>query len=68
LSTNFTYKDTIDNVPVTVSAPLQIINSPNDLVVKDLTLREVHVEHADANRLCRKGTLHKINSVLTYWE
>jgi hypothetical protein len=65
---NYAFKDTIDNVPLTVNAPLLITNVPNDLAVTDLTGREVHVDHADANMLVRKGTMHKINSILTYWE
>jgi hypothetical protein len=64
--TNYTYKDTVLNV--TVNSPLKVINIPNDLAVVDSTGQEVHINHADADRIVQKGVLHKIGSVLKYTE
>jgi uncharacterized surface protein with fasciclin (FAS1) repeats len=64
--TNYTYKDTVLNE--TVNSPLKVINVPNDLAVVDSTGQEVHINHADADRIVQKGVLHKIGSVLKYTE
>jgi len=67
-TTNYSYPDTIDNVPQTVFAPLMISNAPNNLTLTDRTGNVVHVNHADAGKLVRKGVMHKIHSVLRYTE
>jgi len=64
--TNHTYTDTIDNA--TLNATVEIMNSPDNLSIKDRTGQVVNVDHEDANILVRKGVLHKINSVLKYSE
>ncbi len=64
--TNFTYIDTLENE--TVNATVRIINAPQDLAVEDITGQVVHVDHADASILVKKGVMHKINSVLRYTE
>ncbi len=64
--TNQTYTDTVDNV--IRNSTVEIINSPENLSVKDLSGQVVTVEHENANILVRKGVVHKINSVLKYSE
>jgi uncharacterized surface protein with fasciclin (FAS1) repeats len=65
-NTNYTYIDTLDNV--TVNATIRILNAPQDLAIEDATGQVVHVDHADAGMLVKKGVMHKINSVLRYTE
>ncbi len=67
-STNYTYSDTIDNVPQTVNATVEILNVPGNLSIVDRTGQVVRLEHEDAGILVRKGVMHKIQSVLKYTE
>jgi len=62
--TNYSYKDTIDNV--NVYGTINIMNEPNNLFLEDLTGQIVALDHAKANRLTRKGVIHKIDQVLKY--
>ena len=64
--TNRTYKDPIDGT--TMNSKITIINSPGNLSVQDVSGQIVNVEHANANILVRKGVMHKINSILKYYE
>jgi len=61
--TNRSYKDPLDE-KTTLYSTVEVINSPNNLAVQDLTGKLVNIDHQDANILVRKGVLHKINSVL----
>lgn len=45
---------------------LSVINETNNLTVTDLTGQVVTVDHAKANNLAQKSTVHKINSVLRF--
>lgn len=63
---NSTYKDPVDGS--TQYLPITINNSPKNLTIIDVAGREIVLEHDNANRLVRKGVLHKINSVLQYYE
>jgi len=65
--THFTYRDP-DDAARTLSAQLKIINTPNNLVVEDLSGQTITVDHDDANNLVRRGVVHKINTVLNYKE
>jgi uncharacterized surface protein with fasciclin (FAS1) repeats len=65
-TTNRTYKDSIE-VKVVLNSKLDIINSPNNLSVLDLSGQAVNVEHSTANVLVRKGVAHKIKSALKYY-
>lgn len=64
--TNLTYTDTIDNT--VKNRTLRIMNSPGNLSVEDRAGRVINVDHAEANILVRKGVVHKVNSVLLYYE
>lgn len=66
--TNYSYTDTIDNVPQTVNATVQIMNEPGNLSIVDRTGQVVVLDHEDAGMLVRKGVLHKIHSVLKWTE
>ena len=63
--TNRTYKD-VDGKTV-LNSQLEVINSVNNLSVKDISGQVVTVDHAQANTIVRKGVVHKINSVLKYY-
>lgn len=65
--THFTYRDP-DDATRTISAPIKITNAPNNMVIEDLSGQVITVEHNDANKLVRRGVVHKINSVLNYQE
>ena len=64
--TNYTYLDTIEDA--TVNLTLTVMNAPGNLAVQDVTENVVYVDHEDANLLVRKGSMHKINSVLRWTE
>ena len=64
--TNVTYKDSIDGS--TKNLKIKIINAVDNLSVEDRNGNVVSVDHANANILVRKGVVHKINSVLKYYE
>ncbi|MBL7111203.1 MAG: fasciclin domain-containing protein [Bacteroidales bacterium] len=64
--TNHTYKDTIDGT--TLNSKIEIMNFPENLIVKDLSGQEVTVDHENANILVQKGVVHIITSVLKYSE
>jgi len=64
--TYFTYKDPLD-VTKTLNGKLKIMNSPNNLTLQDISGQVVPVDHANANLLVRKGVVHKINTVLKYY-
>ena len=64
--TYFTYKDPLDATK-TLNAKIEIMNSPNNLSIKDNSGQIVQVDHANANILVRKGVIHKINTVLNYY-
>ena len=63
-----TYKQTIDGVVTTLSSTVNIVNSPNNLTITDLSGKVIQLNHNDANVLVRNGVIHKINSVLKYYE
>jgi hypothetical protein len=62
----YTYKDPLDETK-TLSAKVKIRNSLNNLSVEDVSGQVVPVDHINANFLVRKGVVHKINSVLKYY-
>ena len=64
--TYFTYKDPLDATK-TLNAKIEIMNSPNNLSIKDNSGQIVQVDHANANILVRKGVIHKINTVLNFY-
>jgi hypothetical protein len=64
--TNLSYKD--EDGITTLYKPLIINNQRNNLTFKDISGQEVKLDHANANILVRKGVVHKINSVLKYYE
>lgn len=64
---NRTYKDPLDG-KTNLNSKIVISNSPGNLVVRDVAGRSIPVEHANANILVRKGTVHKINSILKFYE
>jgi uncharacterized surface protein with fasciclin (FAS1) repeats len=63
-----TYKETIDGIVTTLSSTVNIVNTPNNLIVKDNSGKVIQLNHNDANVLVRFGVIHKINSVLKYYE
>jgi uncharacterized surface protein with fasciclin (FAS1) repeats len=63
--TNQTYKD---ETGTTVNAILKVVNTPGNLSIEDISGQVVNIDHADANILVRKGVVHKINSVLKYYQ
>jgi uncharacterized surface protein with fasciclin (FAS1) repeats len=65
-NTVYSYTDTTDNT--LVFEPLNIMNSANNLSVEDKTGQVVLLNHTDANRIVRKGVVHKIDAVLKYTE
>ena len=65
-NTNSAYFDTIDNE--TKYVRVTIANSPNNLSVTDKTGQVVNVAHENANILVEKGVVHKINTVLKYYD
>ena len=64
--TNYVYLDTL--LDANVNATLTIMNAPENLAVMDVTGNTVYVDHENADILVRKGTMHKINSVLRWTE
>jgi hypothetical protein len=64
--TNLTYNDPVDNS--IQYRNIKIINSPGNLSVEDAAGNLITVDQADANILVRKGVVHKINSILKYYE
>ena len=64
-NTNLTYKSDDGK---TLNHKIKVTNSPGNLVITDVSGNEITVEHENANILTRKGVVHKINSVLKYYE
>lgn len=62
--TNYSYRDTINDV--NVYGTLNVMNEANNLMLEDLTGQVITLDHAKANRLTRKGVIHKIDQVLKY--
>ncbi len=64
--THSTYRDPLDRTKI-LNAKLRVINSPGNLVLQDISGRQVPVNNSNANFLVRKGVMHKVNSVLLYY-
>lgn len=65
-SSNYSYTD-VDG-KTTVNAPIVIDNEPKNLKIRDITGQEVTLDHAKANILIKKGTVHKLDAVLKIYE
>jgi uncharacterized surface protein with fasciclin (FAS1) repeats len=63
--THYSYRDAEDNTKI-VNEKVMVINSPENMAVEDISGQVVPIDHADANKLVRKGVVHKINTVLNY--
>jgi uncharacterized surface protein with fasciclin (FAS1) repeats len=63
--THYSYRDPDDNTKI-VNEKVMVINSPENMAVEDVSGQVVSIDHADANKLVRKGVVHKINTVLNY--
>jgi uncharacterized surface protein with fasciclin (FAS1) repeats len=65
LTTNQTYKDATGK---TVNATVKISNIPKNLSIYDASEQVVFLDHAKANILVRKGSCHKLDTVLKYYK
>jgi uncharacterized surface protein with fasciclin (FAS1) repeats len=65
LSTNRTYKNEEGK---TVNATVKISNIPKNLSLYDVSEQVVYLNHAKANILVRKGSCHKLDTVLKYYK
>jgi uncharacterized surface protein with fasciclin (FAS1) repeats len=63
--TNRTFKNAEG---VTVNATVAVSNIPNNLSLYDISEQVVYLDHAKANILVRKGTCHKLDTVLKYYK
>jgi len=65
LSTNRTYKNEEGK---TVNATVKVTNLPKNLSLYDVSEQVVNINHSKANILVRKGSCHKIDTVLKYYK
>ena len=65
LNTNRTYKNEEGK---TVNATVKISNIPKNLSLYDVSEQVVYLNHSKANILVRKGSCHKIDTVLKYYK
>ncbi len=63
---NHIYYDSIQDA--IVNEPLLIANELNNLTIEDVTGQIITLDHENANRLVRRGVMHKIDEVLKYTE